>query len=494
MQEWLLPFFLMALVFLYLFKGPMPKALQQQRKWLVGAWALKILFSLAFHWVYSVYYSDKNTGDTWKFFSDAQGLYECSLAQTNGFVSILAGNDDAESPVKKCFDNANYWYNNEEISLINDTRSILRVNFFLMPFSKGNYLFHLFFFSALAFFGMCILFAILQKNYARNPVWINALIAFAIPSIAFWTGGILKESLMLPLFALVLYLIFRKEKTIIHLLLTFLAIILLSAVKFYVGITALLAWLGMIIFQTIQPLPFRKKILLLTGSGLMIFLLLHFLVPPKLPVMMAQKQKAFVNLARGGDYWTLPSGDTIYVPQPEQAYLSNEKGTFLKEGIKYHSWVQLNIKDTLQSNGALALKNCLAKLKASGSAFAIQPIDPSWTGLLKAIPQAFVSALFRPFPNELKNPLVLLAFFENFFFLGMLFLLIIHFFRNNRTIHSQEIFMLIFCFILLSLIGMTTPVTGALVRYRLPVIWIMGLVCAMHWKNLSTLLKRKNKI
>jgi hypothetical protein len=76
----------------------------------------------------------------------------------------------------------------------------------------------------------------------------------------------------------------------------------------------------------------------------------------------------------------------------------------------------------------------------------------------------------------------------------MLFLLIIHFFRNNRTIHSQEIFMLIFCFILLSLIGMTTPVTGALVRYRLPVIWIMGLVCAMHWKNLSTLLKRKNKI
>lgn len=492
MQEWLLPFFLIALVFLYLFKGRMPKALQQQRKWLIAAWTLKILFSLAFHWVYSVYYSDKNTGDTWKFFSDAQGLYECSMSEPNGFVNILAGNDDAGSPVKNCFEKANYWYNNEEISLINDTRSILRVNFFLMPISRGNYLFHLFFFSALAFFGMCILFAILQKNYARNPVLINALIAFAIPSIAFWTGGILKESLMLPIFALVLYLIFQKEKTLLHALLTLSAILLLCAVKFYVGITALLAWLGMIVFQTMQALPFLKKTLLLAGMGSIIFLLLHFVVPPKLPVMMAQKQKAFVNLARGGDYWTLPSGDTIYVPQPELAYFSNENGSYLKEGIIYHSWVHLNIKDTLQSKGPLALKVCLAKLKASGSAFAIQPIEPSWTGLLKAIPQAFVSALFRPFPNELKNPLVILSFFENYFFLGILLLLIFHFIRNNKPIHAHEMFLLIFCFILLSLIGMTTPVTGALVRYRLPVIWIMGLACAMQWKNLSYLLNRKN--
>jgi hypothetical protein len=495
MQEWLPSLLFVALISLWLMAGPIPNSLKKQRKLILAGWVLKVLISIAFHWVYSVYYSDKTTGDTWKFFSDAKNLYECSSQKENGFWGVLMGEDQAESSVKSCFREANYWYNSEEISLVNDTRSIIRINFLLMPLSGGNYLFHLFLFSSIAFLGMCCIFSLLQKKFEHNPILINWLVAFGIPSIAFWTGGILKESLMLPLFALIVQNVMSENLTVKKNVLILLCILVLTQIKFYIGVTAFIALLGLLFYNSIHHLkPLHKIIIgLVTLSFGLTFL--QIFVSPKLPEMMAHKQRDFVNLARGGDYWTIPSGDTIYVPYAENAYHILERQYILKKGLVYHSWVHLNIKDTLVSDN-LFLKDCLAKLKPSGSAFTIQPIQPTWIGLVKAMPVAFVSALFRPFLNELKNPFAVISFFENYFLIALLLLLLIDFLKEKRTPQSGGIFMLIFCVLLLSLIGMTTPVTGALVRYRLPIIWIMAIVCAMHWNRLEEIIKgirgRKN--
>lgn len=211
--------------------------------------------------------------------------------------------------------------------------------------------------------------------------------------------------------------------------------------------------------------------------------------------MMAKKQNDFVNLARGGDYWTVNTGDTIYIPNPKNAYLQKEGQNYLQKNIMYHRWVNLSIKDTLKSD-ELLLQNCLATLKPSGSAFTIEPIQPSWKGLIIALPKAIVNAAFRPFFNELKNPFTLLSFLENYFLLGLLLCILLERILNRKSIadhNNQVVFGILFCVILLGLIGMTTPVTGALVRYRLPVIWLMAIFSAMNWNNLMSFLKKQNK-
>ena len=171
MQEWLYPLCITGIISLWLLIGPLPGKYKFYRKGILGGWVLKVIMSLAFHWVYSVYYSDKTTGDTWKFFSDAEKLYQCAENKEMGRAKILLGRDNPESGVASCFKSASYWYNSEEISMVNDTRSIIRVNFLLYPFTGGNYLIHLLFFSSLAFAGMCIIFLMLQEKKPICTRW-----------------------------------------------------------------------------------------------------------------------------------------------------------------------------------------------------------------------------------------------------------------------------------------------------------------------------------
>jgi len=492
MQEWLFPLLLVAVISFGLVLVPLPATLSKNRKGLLAGWVLKLLITLAFHWVYSVYYNDRSTGDTWKFFSDAKSLYACGGKTAENYFSILIGKDQVESPVYDCFQQASYWYNSEEISVINDTRSIIRVNFLLLPLSGGNYLFHLFFFSSISFAGMCIIYELLQKYYHQNPQLLNWIVAFGIPSIGFWTGGILKETLMLPIFAIMIQLVFNPKNSIKKIILFCLLALLLLQIKFYVGVTAILAMLVMLAYKQIERKKLNQKILNGIASVVILIIVMEMFAPRSLPQMMAKKQNAFINLARGGDYWTIHKGDTIFIPPNQNPYYAKEEVTYLKKGILYHSWKNLSIQDTLFSNN-LMLDKCLARLKPAGSSFSIKPIEPTWIGLVKGLPGAFVNGLLRPFPNELNNAFMVLSFLENYTLLFCLSLIVLLSWKQKINIQANEVFILSFCLLLLSLIGLITPVTGALVRYRLPAIWLMALLCAMHWKQFNLLLRKKAK-
>jgi hypothetical protein len=318
------------------------------------------------------------------------------------------------------------------------------------------------------------------------------MVAFGIPSIGFWTGGILKETLMLPIFAIMVQLVFNPKNSIKKIILFCLLALLLLQIKFYVGVTAILAMLVMLAYKQIEKKKLNQKILIGIASVVILICVLEMFAPRSLPQMMAKKQNAFINLARGGDYWTINNGDTIFIPPNQNPYYAKEKVTLLKKGIRYHSWKNLSIQDTLFSNN-LMLDKCLAKLKPAGSSFSIKPIEPTWIGLVKGLPGAFVNGLLRPFPNELNNAFMVLSFFENYALLFCLSLILLLSWKQKLNIQSNEVFILSFCLLLLSLIGLITPVTGALVRYRLPAIWLMALLCAMHWKQFNLLLRKKAK-
>jgi hypothetical protein len=115
---------------------------------------------------------------------------------------------------------------------------------------------------------------------------------------------------------------------------------------------------------------------------------------------------------------------------------------------------------------------------AAGSLMQTEILQPTITSFLIATPSGMVHALFRPFPWEGKNLLLLLPAAENLLLIILLLLAIIY--RRKPSSPQVTIFLLCFSLLLLWLMGVTTPVLGALVRYRIaafPFLLLALLMC-----------------
>jgi hypothetical protein len=88
--------------------------------------------------------------------------------------------------------------------------------------------------------------------------------------------------------------------------------------------------------------------------------------------------------------------------------------------------------------------------------------------VLSAVPMGIVNSLTRPWPNEIKNFLFIPAVIENLLLLIFIVLVLIQ--KKKSIIYSTNfiVFCLLFTLILFAIIGISTPILGALVRYKIP--------------------------
>ena len=126
----------------------------------------------------------------------------------------------------------------------------------------------------------------------------------------------------------------------------------------------------------------------------------------------------------------------------------------------------------------------------ANSFFYTTPIRNSTPRFIKSIPEAFVNGLLRPFPADEGSPSYIFpAMLEVWFCVGIFIYSFI--FRKKTTIFEKRILGSLAIFIVTSLIliGFTTPVVGALVRYRIPaymallVVSFIMLKIPEKWKN-----------
>lgn len=102
----------------------------------------------------------------------------------------------------------------------------------------------------------------------------------------------------------------------------------------------------------------------------------------------------------------------------------------------------------------------------SNSSFEI-PYLIDWWSVIKHTPNAWLNTFVRPFLWEGKSPFVLISALENLLFIGLLALAFLY--PNKRNVNWFYIlFSLSFVLVLFSIIGLTVPIFGALVRYKVP--------------------------
>jgi hypothetical protein len=302
------------------------------------------------------------------------------------------------------YNKMNNWYRVYENSLYNDNRLIIRVNAILRIFSFGNYHVHSIILNFIAFIGSIGL-ARFFLHYVQSK-WKVYVSVFLVPSVVFWSSGILKESLLLFAMGMFCYFIYllaieKKLKFVIYLLLPFSLLILL---KFYVFVAFFPAIIGWYFCQTTK---------------------LKWLAYP-----MVFGGLTVVAVVLG---------------------ISNPDYDFIAILVrKQHDFIQM----------AIAFK--------VNSAIQMNYLEENILSVIAAVPMGIINSLTRPWPNEIKNFLFIPAVLENLFLLFLIIFAVIQKRKSTITSFNFIVFCLLFTFLLYSIVGISTPILGALVRYKIP--------------------------
>jgi hypothetical protein len=114
-------------------------------------------------------------------------------------------------------------------------------------------------------------------------------------------------------------------------------------------------------------------------------------------------------------------------------------------------------------------------LEPSGSLIPITPINRSHIQLIKNIPEALFNTLFRPLPTDPPSKIEKWYFVLENWFIYALILVGVFIKRTQFNTKQQSfiVFIVVFTILLSLLIGWITPVIGAIIRYKIPIVFLL---------------------
>jgi hypothetical protein len=190
---------------------------------------------------------------------------------------------------------------------------------------------------------------------------------------------------------------------------------------------------------------------------------------------IVNRQNDFVNLSKGGIFLL---NKTKYV----RLDVKDMKSVLMVDSVKMLCKIKLhsklmywdvdhinNLRDTLfdYDNQDTSIFHFHSASPPAGSGINISKLENSYSSFAKLIPLSLFNVFCRPFFYYSHSFTELIASLENLFIL----LFILFCFINGKfNIKNLNLFACLICIVVLSflLIGLTTTVTGAIVRYKVP--------------------------
>lgn len=373
--------------------------------WFIAVFGIKVLTSFLITLIYTNYYTERVTADIFKYFDDSKILFDSIKTKPLDFFQLLVGLDFNTAYFQETYySKLEYWNRTYNANLLSDTHLIIRFNMFLRLFSFGFYQVHNVLINFLALLGLVALYKAFLPYFVTVKKLFFLVLCF-IPSFLFWGSGLLKEGLII--FAL--------------------GFLLLHFFNLFEEHTTLKSWC--IVFAASLIILFTK------------FNVIIGLVPSVLGYIIYKKIKIL----------------------PAKSYL------LAVVSLLAFSFVLLFISDTYNPFAIIINKQhdfiaAIHRFEAQ-SAFEQPPLT-SVVSVFMYMPQALINVLFRPFLWETYSVFTLISGLENVaLFISFVFILI---FRKSKTDYPSIFY---FC-LLISLtsaiiIGLTTPIFGAIVRYKI---------------------------
>ncbi|HET6244165.1 MAG: hypothetical protein H0V01_07305 [Bacteroidetes bacterium] len=375
-----------------------------------GIFLLKILCGFILWLIYTHFYNYRDTSDAFKYFDDAAIIYNSLFVNPLHFLQMLSGVNAEGEHLMVYYEQTTHWFKEYDYGLYNDNRTVIRLNAFVYLFSFGHYAVHIVFWCFLSLSGLVAIFKMIHPILTDKTKEL-VFAVFLLPSVLFWGSGVLKEGILLFSFGLFLYY-FNKivyEKFSIKSLAWITGtFILLIFTKGYV----LLALIPSIASLTVIKVTSNKYIGLkfaLTHLVVLLIAINLYRIDQEFDVLfyLFQKQKDFINVAE----------------------LMDAK-SFIKTRI----------------------------------------FEPNWKSLFLNTPEAVFNVLTRPFIFESTGILILAAALENLMIMGIAILFICFYKKPNKEQLPLLFFSVFFVLSLAAIIGFVTPILGAIVRYKIPLL------------------------
>ncbi len=398
---------------------------------------IKVMVGTMLLLIYTYYYKDRPTSDIHKYFTDGNIMYNALFKNPADYLKMLTGIGSDSEHLKEYYNNMDFWIKSFNYELYNDNRTVIRFNAFVRIFSFGYLNVHNVFMSFLSFVGLTGIYKSFIKYYYQKR-YLLIIAIFMFPSVLFWSSGALKEGIVVFAFGILFYgfyNIITKNYKIRYFIFILTGLYLLLISKFYVLIAALP---GLTFLYWHYMSKTRKNIIIK-------FLIVHTII-----LGMAFNSKYIIHK------YDFP------------AILSQ----------KQHDFINM-----VKTDGNV------------GSYIEIPELEPTTYSLIQNAPGAFFRTLTRPHIFETHNIISIPAALENFAIIFLIILSIIFF--DKRNYHSNTgllFFSISFVLVLFTLCGLTTPVLGALVRYKIPALpFLIIIFTALIDKNKIKNIFKSNK-
>lgn len=396
---------------------------------------LKFLAGLGLAWIYSNYYSDRSTADVFKLFDDSKHLYAAFDQHPEDYFRMLTGLASDAPYYDRYFNQMNHWFPSFEVNqgLYYDTRTLIRINAFFRLFSLGYYPIHVLLFSFLALWGLMLTWRVFSRGSALNPKLLVAIVFF-LPSVLAWTSGVLKESVVMLFTGMFLsgfFALSERRFTVRNILSLLFSILGFAVMKAYILLAILpgtVAWIIITWRNFKQP---RLTFVLTLIVSAVLALNIQYLIP------------------------------------------------------------SINFMETLSVKQQAMLR--LAHYTDSGSVLFVNPLDPRLMSFVRNWPEAMLNASFRPWVTEADNAMQWFSALENLI-LALLTLVCFIFYRKQDSPGKLGFlwFCISFVLVLYSITGITTPILGTLVRYRMPALpfFVLAILMMTDLKRMVQTVKK----
>jgi hypothetical protein len=395
----------------------------------VALFGVKLIFGFALWAVYTFYYTDRSTGDIYKFYDDAHYIHVAYGENKTAFAGLMTGSEDSSlSPYTSQMKN---WKRNfADRQPFNENRFMIRLNAAMMLISGENIHVHTILFCFLSFLGCMLLIKVFQSLLSDDKKkWVLLTVLF--PSFLFWTSGGLKESIMILALGLLLYGFFAiASRKVLGIVLFLLGTLLLLMIKYFLLLCiapALAAYYVLAQRNTLKVAAIKyASVLILSLTAIAVISPLN----PRLDFvfLIAKKQKHAIA---------------------EAMYMK------------------------------------------AGSYSPVPVIEQNIFSIIKNLPVGLWNSMLKPYLWQSRNPMMLLSAAENVALVLLLALGVIYRSKKEDLNYNVLFFMLAAVVPYLCLIGIMTPVLGNLVRYKvvmLPLLIFIAIYIADE-KRLPPILK-----
>jgi hypothetical protein len=397
-------------------------------KWLPGIlFLLKCLSGVILGLIYTIYYTDHKETDTFKFFTDSKILFDSIYTHPKDFFRMLTGINDSSPELYTYYLKMDSWLNTNPF--FNDNRTIIRLNAFFRFFSLGYYNVHVVFINFISFTGIYCLFKTFSI-YCPGRKRELLIASFLMPSLMFWGSGVLKDGLLLSGFGLMIYsftLLIKNGITAMRIIAFITGMIVLMMTKVYVIALILPGLFAWWLTRNSGKIKIISTFLIIYFIYFSIAFNTYHINPDyNLAALIFYKQKNFIDLG------TIQKATMISIP----------------------------------------LLECSAE------------------SVIKNSPAAFLTTMFRPTLSDVHgNPMILMAAVENLLIVIMILLCLFSLNTKQRKMEPFVLFCIIFIILLYMLIGLISPILGAIVRYKIVALPCLTFVL-IYYSDSSKLMKR----